>query len=176
MSDRQGVKVEAIDLTVRLRHIMALFGLTVAELAEKAGVSKRAMENYLAAPSSPRATTIVQLCSELGISIEWLLCGYREVEPVQVRDTVSGGMFQLLRDVKADAQMAPAFAEGDPQSDAFRRFASDASFRYAGRVARALYGDDWRALGPRAPRAELSWGQGPAMPLFPDDPTDGSDR
>ena len=176
MSDRQGDKVEAIDLTVRLRYIMALFGLTVAELAEKAGVSKRAMENYLAAPSSPRATTIVQLCDELGISIEWLLCGYREVEPVQVRDTVSGGMFQLLRDVKADAQMAPAFAEGDPQSDAFRRFASDASFRYAGRVARALYGDDWRALGPRAPRAELSWGQGPAMPLFPDDPTDGSDK
>ena len=49
---------ETLDLSERLRTVMAQYKLSVSELAEHAGVSKSAMEKYLAGPSSPRATAI----------------------------------------------------------------------------------------------------------------------
>ena len=61
MRDKQPPSAD-VDISERLRELMLQRKLTVAELANKVGVSKSAIEKYLAGPSSPRAATIVAIC------------------------------------------------------------------------------------------------------------------
>jgi transcriptional regulator with XRE-family HTH domain len=49
--------------------------MSVSELATIAGVSKSAMEKYLAGPSSPRAVALVNISNALKISLDWLIAG-----------------------------------------------------------------------------------------------------
>jgi transcriptional regulator with XRE-family HTH domain len=99
MSGEQ-VTFENLDISGQLRMIMAAKRLTVAELARAAGVSKSAMEKYLAGPSSPRATAIASLCANLDLSVEWLLFGYSTDDAHRVRDLAMNVIFQLIQDLK----------------------------------------------------------------------------
>ena len=49
--------------------------MSVSELATIAGVSKSAMEKYLAGPSSPRAVALVNISNALKVSLDWLIAG-----------------------------------------------------------------------------------------------------
>lgn len=59
-----------------LRDEMEYQGLTVRSLAEKAGVSKRTIDNYLKkSPQEPSVTNAYKIARALHVSIEYLLTG-----------------------------------------------------------------------------------------------------
>jgi transcriptional regulator with XRE-family HTH domain len=68
-------QIQNIDLSTRLRELMLSHKMSVSELATIAGVSKSAMEKYLAGPSSPRAVALVNISNALKISLDWLIAG-----------------------------------------------------------------------------------------------------
>lgn len=91
---------DLIDLSDRLRQVMRECGMTVAELAEAAGVSKSAMEKYLAGPSSPRAQVIARLCLKTGVTADWLLLGHDDPYPHNIRTSVVGGLITMLMEIR----------------------------------------------------------------------------
>lgn len=116
---------EDLDISVRLRMLMASEKLTVAELAAMAGVSKSAMEKYLSGPSSPRATALASLAANLGLSLEWLLFGYSENDRVRIRNLSMSAMFQLLHDLKSPGEIRATFNALEVGSKEFNSFAID---------------------------------------------------
>jgi transcriptional regulator with XRE-family HTH domain len=128
-----------LDISSRLRVLMAEDKLTVGELAAAAGVSKSAMEKYLAGPSSPRATAIASLCANLGLSVEWLLFGYADNDRVRIRNLGFGALFQLMQDLKTPGDLRDAFERAKLGSKEFSLFAVD----LASERAEELGGDLW---------------------------------
>ncbi|MFC3059410.1 helix-turn-helix domain-containing protein [Paenirhodobacter populi] len=96
---QENVTFETLDLSDRLRFLMVSYKLSVSEMADAAGVSKSAMEKYLAGPSSPRATSIVALCVNLGINAEWLLFGQADEDLTRVRDFALDAFMNLIEDL-----------------------------------------------------------------------------
>lgn len=88
-------KLTEIDISERLRSLMREHKLTVSEIAKIAGISKSAMEKYLAGPSSPRATAIVSICRELRASADWLLLGKPDGQE-STRRAVHTVLYQLV--------------------------------------------------------------------------------
>lgn len=133
--------LEALDLSYMLRSIMAVRGLTVAQLAEMAGVSKSAMEKYLAGPSSPRAVTIANLSRSLKLSADMLMFG--EIDPhVEVAYQLAFKAFaNLIEDLKSHESLAAEFSALDPGSKQFSDFVRDLAFERAGQFKRAFNAD-----------------------------------
>lgn len=76
MREDAQARITELDISERLRLMMRERKLTVAGMAQAAGVSKSAMEKYLAGPpgpSSPRATAVASVCQELSASANLLL-------------------------------------------------------------------------------------------------------
>lgn len=113
---------ETLDLSERLRFVMMAYKLTVAELAQAAGVSKSAMEKYLAGPSSPRATAIASLCAGLGINSEWLLFGQADDDLRRVRDVGIHAIVALLQELKQPGSLSEAFSAAQLGTEKWRYF------------------------------------------------------
>ncbi len=117
------VDFKVLDLSAQLRYLMASERLSVSELAQAAGVSKSAMEKYLAGPSSPRATAVASLCANLGLSIEWLLFGYSDNDRLRVRDFVTKALHDIIFDLKNDPTLSAQFEGHKANSKEFSTFA-----------------------------------------------------
>lgn len=157
------VTFETLDLSDQLRMVMATERLTVTQMAEAAGVSKSAMEKYLAGPSSPRATAIAALCTNLGLSLEWLLFGYSDNDWRRVRDTAFMSFMNILQDIKQDPQTAARFATMDAGSKEFMNFAIEVATSRAESLA-----DQVKALRQKAMQdhaAGVREAVGEAIPL-----------
>ena len=137
---------EELDISVRLRMLMASEKLTVAELAAMAGVSKSAMEKYLAGPSSPRATAVASLAANLGLSLEWLLFGYSESDRVRIRNLSMSAMFQLLHDLKSPGEVRESFNALEVGSKEFNTFAIDLATDRAEDLGERLWNARKRAM------------------------------
>lgn len=135
------VSFDELDLSAQLRLVMATERLNVTQMAAAAGVSKSAMEKYLAGPSSPRATAVASLCANLGLSIEWLLFGYSDNDRLRVRDFALNAIVGLLHDLKNDPALSAKFAALDGASKDFATFSLDVA---SGR-AEALGESVWKA-------------------------------
>jgi transcriptional regulator with XRE-family HTH domain len=133
------VAFDDLDLSDRLRLVMTVEKLTVSELAQAAGVSKSAMEKYLAGPSSPRATAIASLCANLGLSVEWLMFGYSDNDRLRIRDLAVGTLFQLLQDLKTKPELRSEFDRLEAGSRAFTTFALSVASERAEDVATNLW-------------------------------------
>lgn len=105
---QENVTFETLDLAERLRLLMVSYKLSVSEMADAAGVSKSAMEKYLAGPSSPRATSLAALCVNLGVNAEWLIFGHADEDLRRVRDFSFRAFMRLIEDI----------AHGQASSDA----------------------------------------------------------
>ena len=116
---------EQLDISEQLRLLIATERLTVAQLAAAAGVSKSAMEKYLAGPSSPRATTVATLCVNLGITPEWLLFGHSDSDARRVRDFGIQLLMQLIIDMRRPGELRAAFEAVEPDSKALNQLAFD---------------------------------------------------
>lgn len=99
MADAAQDRSSDLDISERLRALMRDHKLTVAEMAKVAGVSKSAMEKYLAGPSSPRAAAIVEICEKLATSADWLLLGQPNEEEI-IRRGIHSSMYQILMQQK----------------------------------------------------------------------------
>lgn len=114
MSDQ----LQNLDISHRLRELMLAKSINVSEIAVLAGVSKSAMEKYLAGPSSPRAIAIVNICNRLAVSCDWLLTGKENMDPqvefAALTFSASNAITELLRDILADENLRSIFENLDP--------------------------------------------------------------
>ena len=162
------VTFEVLDLSAQLRMVMATERLTVSQLADAAGVSKSAMEKYLAGPSSPRATAIASLCANLGLNPEWLLFGYNENDWRRVRDFAFRAFVDLLHDMKADASLSAEFAALDASSKDFRTFAIDVSTMRAETLADKVRAARQASMKDYAEGVRQVWGEPVDLPKSDD--------
>jgi transcriptional regulator with XRE-family HTH domain len=127
---KQGALSE-VDISTRLRQIMAVRRMSVSDLAIAAGVSKSAMEKYLAGPSSPRLVTLISLSKALKLSLDMLV--YGEIDPHE--ELLYGIAFQqftsVISDLKTDPSIAQPFLELDAGSKAFSDFVRDLAYQRA---------------------------------------------
>ncbi|MFC2967056.1 helix-turn-helix domain-containing protein [Acidimangrovimonas pyrenivorans] len=135
-----------LDISDRLRMLMTHEKMTVADVAAAAGVSKSAMEKYLAGPSSPRAIAIASLCTSLGVSVEWLLFGEGDDDRLKNRDLATRVVFQLLQDLKSPGPMRDQFEQSEPGSPEFNAFAFSLATERAEELGGKLGDSRQRAL------------------------------
>ena len=135
MSDSQQ-PLEELDLSFTLRTIMAARGLTVQNMADMAGVSKSAMEKYLAGPSSPRAVSIASLSKSLGLSADTLLFGEIDQHVERAYQIAFREIASLIEDLKADPILSPQFSRLELGSEAFSAFVRNLAFERAGQLRR----------------------------------------
>ena len=121
MTGDQAVLAE-LDLSERLRFLMTAHKLTVSELARHAGVSKSAMEKYLAGPSSPRATAVAALCLSLDVNAQWLLFGQADDELRTLGRAFENSIVALLNELKQPGALSETFAGLDIGSRDWRLF------------------------------------------------------
>lgn len=70
--------------------------MRVKELAEKTGISKRAIDHYLAEKfTEPTAETAVKIARELGVSVEYLVTGKNSSVP----DNFKPDILDLMHDI-----------------------------------------------------------------------------
>jgi transcriptional regulator with XRE-family HTH domain len=115
-----------IDLSARLRELMDKARLTVADMADKAGVSKSAMEKYLAGPSSPRGTAIAAICREFEVSADWLMFGIDGPDigsdELLLFHVLQDGIHVLLMELKLGGPLCEKFDQLAPSSLELREF------------------------------------------------------
>jgi transcriptional regulator with XRE-family HTH domain len=128
--------LEELDLSFILRTIMATRGLTVQNMADLAGVSKSAMEKYLAGPSSPRAVAIASLSKGLGLSADTLLFGVIDQHIELAYQIAFREMASLIEDLKTDPTISSQVSRLEPGSEAFSAFVRNLAFERAGQLKR----------------------------------------
>ena len=70
--------------------------IRVKELADRTGISKRAIDHYLAERyTEPTAETAVKIAKELGVSVEYLVTGKNS----EIPDTIKPELINLIRDM-----------------------------------------------------------------------------
>lgn len=70
--------------------------IRVKELADKTGISKRAIDHYLAERhTEPTAETAVKIAKELGVTVEYLVTG----KTAEVPDNIKPEIISLIRDI-----------------------------------------------------------------------------
>lgn len=70
--------------------------IKVKELADKTGISKRAIDHYLAEKhTEPTAETAVKIAKELGVSVEYLVTGKNSSVP----DNINPDVIELIKDI-----------------------------------------------------------------------------
>lgn len=138
--------VGAIDLSDRLRVVMSIHELTVAELAAAAGVSKSAMEKYLAGPSSPRAATIVALCRAFGLSANWLLFGHVDLDGGRIRRDAEYVVYGLLEDLKKEGALRDRFNSLEMGGENWRWFIRELADLKAVAIVNFIRESEWQAL------------------------------
>lgn len=149
MSSEQ-VVFRDLDISEQLRVVMAMENLTVAEMAAAAGVSKSAMEKYLAGPSSPRAAALASLCANLGLSMEWLLFGYSENDRTRVRDLSVRAFFQIMHDLKGLGPLSEKFNSLELGTREFNQFALSTAADRAEGLAEGLWAHRRKSMADAA--------------------------
>ena len=134
LSDEQ-TPLDAVDISHHLRMIMAQRKLTVTDMASLAGVSKSAMEKYLAGPSSPRATAIASLAQALGIKADFILFGEFDLDRNVILNEAQKAFFELIEALKVDASLYASFVGLDRSSKAWRDFIWGLSYQKAVELA-----------------------------------------
>ena len=64
-----------MELHERIAFVRKSAGLTQEQLGEKLGVTRQAVSKWESAQATPDAATIARLCSELGVSADFVLLG-----------------------------------------------------------------------------------------------------
>jgi transcriptional regulator with XRE-family HTH domain len=110
--------MEYLDLSVILRQIMAVRRLSVSDMAKAAGVSKSAMEKYIAGPSSPRLVAIAALSRALGLSLDQIVFGEIDADEEMVYRIAFREMDTLILDLKSDEDLKEKRSPITPVSSA----------------------------------------------------------
>ena len=100
----------------RLRACVVQSGMVVKELSDKAGISKRTIDGWLAVkdPTTPKVDDAVAIARVLGVSVEWLVTGKGpEIIPSRLQD-----ILEDLRVLSPDrlAHVVPCYDEGEARA------------------------------------------------------------
>lgn len=150
---------------------MARHRITVSELAANAGVSKSAMEKYLAGPSSPRATAIASLCVALEVNAHWLLFGEPDNDLTIIRRAVEEVVVALLSEMKQDTALADDFLREEFGTTSWRMFTWETGNTRAGEAIEMITRARQKAIQDAA--SGLRTVRAVPIPMFPDE-ADGS--
>jgi transcriptional regulator with XRE-family HTH domain len=120
-----------VDISSILRQIMAVRRLSVSDLASAAGVSKSAMEKYLAGPSSPRLVALVSLSKALKLSLDRLVFGEIDVDEELIYGIAFQHFWSLITDLKTDPALSKEFASLDAASPEFSDFTRNLAYSRA---------------------------------------------
>jgi len=74
-----------------LRKAITQSGLVVKEIADKSGVKKTTIDNWIGnRPTTPRVNDLVSVARVLGVSAEWIVTGERSINwyPDRIKDIV----------------------------------------------------------------------------------------
>jgi transcriptional regulator with XRE-family HTH domain len=104
-----GLDPKPFDVAGRLRQLQAWKGLTIQEMADRCGLPKRSLENYmnLKTPQRPGVDALLAVADGMDVSIDWIVgrSGGREVGEVD-RRKIGLAMFRLTRDLLRDIEAA----------------------------------------------------------------------
>lgn len=167
MSIADQVTFHELDLSGRLRLLLASEKLTVGELATAAGVSKSAMEKYLAGPSSPRATALASLAANLGLSLEWLFFGYSDNDRKRMRDFAVRAIFQVMQDIKQPGPFRDEFELLEYGSRDYTTFALSVAIDRAEELGENVWSARQKAMRDYSKGIREATGE--AQPIFRDD-------
>lgn len=120
-----------VDLSILLRQRMVSHRMSVADMAAAAGVSKSAMEKYLAGPSSPRLVSMIPLARALDTTLERLVSGETDPHEELVHALSFQQLMALLQELKGEGDIARQFASLDPASKEFADFTRNLSHERA---------------------------------------------
>lgn len=120
-------------LADRVRSCAAIAGSGDA-LAEKAGIPRRTLENYLTGKSEPKATALYSIATAAGVTVDWLISGR---EPAQVRTAGSADFPSVPRYNVALSAGHGFFIERAEQLDSIP-FTADFFTRRLGRGPKGL--------------------------------------
>lgn len=121
-SSKQGQE-GVVDLSILLRQFMVSHRMSVADMAAAAGVSKSAMEKYLAGPSSPRLVSMISLARALDTTLDRLVFGEGDPHEELVYALSFQQLMALLQELKGGGDIARRFASLDLASKEFADFA-----------------------------------------------------
>lgn len=76
-----GGNVPSWELQDRIARARRYAGLEQAELAEKAGLSRKSISNYEIGKTSPRRSGLIAIAFATGVSLEWLETGNAPIDP-----------------------------------------------------------------------------------------------
>ncbi len=175
MADDQAA-IKDIDISERLRFLMARHRITVSEMAANAGVSKSAMEKYLAGPSSPRATAIASLCVALEVNAHWLLFGEPDNDLSIIQRAVEEVVVALLNELKQDTALADDFLREIFGTTSWRMFTWDTGNTRAGEAIQMITRTRQKDIEDAA--SGLCTARLSPIPMFPDeaDSSENSNR
>lgn len=81
-----------------LKDEMTYQGITTRELAEKSGINKRTLDNYLMSnPQEPSVTNAHKIALALGVSVEYLVTGKESQNSVPI----TGEILEVVREFSA---------------------------------------------------------------------------
>lgn len=108
-----GEAMKATEVAERLRQLQAASGMTIQVMAERCGLPKRSLENYmnLKDPQHPGLDALLAVADGLGVSIDWLVGRSEEKDSssftkedfaLWCHSTVLGVLVRVLDAAKAD--------------------------------------------------------------------------
>lgn len=97
-----------MDFRTRLRDQIDYLGLRDKEVADRAGITKRAIDTYVGARACmPSADVAVRIAKSLGVTVEWLVTGENSSYPDKdLQDLINYYSHLSSRDKKIILQMA----------------------------------------------------------------------
>ncbi|HII3750028.1 TPA: helix-turn-helix domain-containing protein [Pasteurella multocida] len=93
-------KNEQMGIKLRLKEVQLSKGLNLKEFSEASGVSYRSLQNYLSGEREPNVTGLTNLCTRLGVNINWLLTGQGNMFVNDIVNEISGEEASLLDDFR----------------------------------------------------------------------------
>lgn len=69
------IDAKSADVAARLRQLQAKHNLTIQEMADRCGMPKRSLENYmkLKEPQRPGVDALIGIADGMGVSIDWIV-------------------------------------------------------------------------------------------------------
>jgi transcriptional regulator with XRE-family HTH domain len=105
------IDAKSSDVAARLRQLQATHKLTIQEMADRCGMPKRSLENYmrLKEPQRPGVDALIGIADGMGVSIDWIVgrSDGREVGEEE-RRRIALSMFRLMLEVLRDIEKVQA--------------------------------------------------------------------
>lgn len=103
------------NIIARIKQIMAVKGISQAELVRRTGIRASSISDWLAGKYTPKQDKIDLMAAALGVSPAWLMYGKEEIEPYYI-DPETAVLAQELKNRPEFRVMFDSTKDLDPES------------------------------------------------------------